>query len=374
MMKEENIPELLEDLNERNKELNCLYSVEEVLKDVETEKTEVFNKIIEIIPSGWRYSDICKARLIFDDITVDSPNLKITELKQYSDIIIDGKKRGELQVYYIKPVKQEKGIFLAEERKLITSLSEKIGNYLSYKQLKEYVNSLEQQKTGNIQRSGKEEKLKTWLKEQHLTEAEINHFMKVKISFKKGETICKQGSFSTYIMMLAEGLSKASLESAMEKSFTYKINKPYAFIGLSTLYGDSYYNFSATALVPSTVYLIDRTIFDQIVKTNTKFGHTLMMWYCRNFKLVYSRLGCIANKQAIGRIAETLIYLSEEVFENKIIDNVISRKDIAELAGMSTEGAVRVLSELKKDGTIKTGPRGIEIIDRKLLKTLSLAG
>lgn len=372
-MKEENIPELLENLNERNKELNCLYAIEDVLKDVEADISDVFRRIIEFIPSGWRYSDICKARLIFDDLVVDSPNMKITELKQSSDIFFDGKKRGELQLYYIKPVKQEKGIFLPEEKKLLLSLSEKIGNYLSYKQLKEYVNSLEQQKTVPVQRSNKEEKVKNWLKEQHLSESEINLFMKVKISFKKGETICKQGSFSTYIMFLADGLSKASLESST-KSFTYKINKPYAFIGLSTLYGDSYYNFSAIALVPSSVYLIDRTIFDQTVKSNRKFANTLMIWYCKNFKLVYGRLGCIANKQAIGRIAETLLYLSEDVFENKIIDNTISRRDIAELTGMSTEGVVRVLSELKKDGTIKTGTKGIEIVNRKLLKTLSLAG
>ncbi|MBT4728131.1 MAG: winged helix-turn-helix domain-containing protein, partial [Bacteroidetes bacterium] len=48
--------------------------------------------------------------------------------------------------------------------------------------------------------------------------------------------------------------------------------------------------------------------------------------------------------------------------------------DMAELAGMSTESAVRVLSELKKDKVINIHHKGIEIVNMKLLQTLSKVG
>ncbi|HBS86753.1 MAG: hypothetical protein A2W91_12045 [Bacteroidetes bacterium GWF2_38_335] len=370
----EHISELLEDLTERNKELNCLYNLEEILKDFEASYENIFERIIEIIPGGWRYSEICKARITYGDITVESWGIKNTELKQAAFITAEGEKIGEIQVYYIKPVKQEKGIFLTEERKLINSIAEKIGNYIAYKKLKEYIKKIDGDSMKKTKIPAKEEKLISWLKEQNLSEKEIQQMTRVKIVFKKGENICKQGSFATYIMLLTEGLTRASLEGTQERGFNYKISKPFSFIGLSTLYGDNYYHFSTSAIIPSTLYLIDRKDFDDIVKSNPGFASSIMGWYCKNFKLVYNKLSCIANKQALGKIAETLIYLSSEVFESERIDNSISRRDIAELSGMSTESAVRILSELKKDNIIRITSQCIEIADMKLLKTISSAG
>ncbi|HRU69377.1 MAG TPA: helix-turn-helix domain-containing protein, partial [Bacteroidia bacterium] len=87
-----------------------------------------------------------------------------------------------------------------------------------------------------------------------------------------------------------------------------------------------------------------------------------------------NRMSCLANKQALGRIADILLYLSEKIFNGQLIENIISRKDIAELAGMSTESAVRILSELNRDKIIKIVNKGIEISNLALLKKLSIAG
>ena len=52
----------------------------------------------------------------------------------------------------------------------------------------------------------------------------------------------------------------------------------------------------------------------------------------------------------------------------------VSRKEIAEYIGMTTENVIRTLSEFRHDGLIKIYGKLIEIIDKKMLERVSLLG
>ena len=52
---------VLEALKERAKELNCLYSVEEILSKNNISLPEALQKIVNAIPPGWQYPDVCEA-------------------------------------------------------------------------------------------------------------------------------------------------------------------------------------------------------------------------------------------------------------------------------------------------------------------------
>ena len=71
-------------------------------------------------------------------------------------------------------------------------------------------------------------------------------------------------------------------------------------------------------------------------------------------------------KQLHGRLAYTLIYLSREDFEIKNIFQYLTRKDLAELSTMSTEGAVHILSEFDKDGIVELQGKDIKILDMEI--------
>jgi hypothetical protein len=47
---------------------------------------------------------------------------------------------------------------------------------------------------------------------------------------------------------------------------------------------------------------------------------------------------------------------------------------LSELSGMSNENGVRILSELKAEGIIRTGKFGIELTDPEKLKTYIMVG
>ena len=374
-MEQKKITTLIENLNDRNKELNCLYKVDEVLNDFEQELEEVFKKIFSIVPSGWRYSDICETQIIFENQSYQSENYKHTELKQSNRIIVDDTEVGEISVVYIKPIKTDRRIFLPEEISLLSTIAAKLSNYILLKRLRSTIKELESTNKKKKAIVTENNQLVNWLTELSLSKKEIEQFSRVQIRFKKGETMCKQGSITSYIMLLSEGLAKNYLEGTQERGFNFSIVKPFDFIGLSSLYGSSTYHFSGAALTPCTVYIIENGMLKQTIVQNPEFAQKVLKWYCNTTERHLKRLSCIANKQALGRIAEILLYLREDIFQSNIIKGYISRKDIAELAAMSTESAVRILSDLKKDNIINIMHNNdIEIADEKILKTLSLAG
>lgn len=366
---------LITNLNERNKELECLYKVDDILKESEQHIEVVLKELIKVIPEGFRYSDICSVKINIDEAEILSPNFANTALKMQMPVMVEDKNRGNIVVTYIKPVKSDKGIFLSQEHKLLSTIAEKLGSFVLYKELRASLEKLEQDKNDEVQEQpNKNQKLINWLKELHLTDDQIDQLTQFKVSFKKGETICKQGAITSYVMLLTEGLTKNYLEGNQEKGFNFKIVTPFDFIGLTSLYGNNRYLFSGTALTPSTLYMIEKPLIKDIIAKNPDFAARVMEWYGITTEYHLKRLSCIANKQSLGRIAEILIYLMEDVFRSEFIPSSISRKDVAELAGMSTESAVRMLSELKKDGIIQITNRGLTIIDTRLLRTLSISG
>ena len=239
------IKDLIANLNERNKELTLLYQAEELLNDLESDIGEIMEKLVQIIPLGWQYPGSCVAQIEIENLAFHSEGFTRTDLKLSEPIYIEDKKIGTVNVFYIKKIKSEKGIFLPSEKKLIKNIADKISKYIQFKRLKNSIKELEQdsgfaEEGNNLTEI---ERTREWLRGQHLNEEEINLITKVRIKFKKGENICKQGAITSYIMLLADGLTKNYLEGNQERGFNFKIVKPFDFIGLSSLYGSNTYQF-----------------------------------------------------------------------------------------------------------------------------------
>lgn len=358
------------DIEVRNKELTCLYQVDDILSNYDKDLSEILGELIDIIPQAWSFPDICEVAIEVDDVQIQSKSFTLTDLKMVLDIISEGRKRGTITLVYSKPIRNEKGIFTSSEFQLLKTIAGKISAFLLYKQLRNTIDHLQNQDKTHLKQNPDQDVI-DWLKDQNLTDEEIQQMMKVKIEFSKGETICKQGAIASYIILLTEGLSKNYLEGYQERGFNFKIIKPMDFIGLSSLYGNSLYAFSGSALTKCDAYLVDSQLMKNIISSNKKFANRVMNWYCQTTQGHLQRMSSIANKQSLGRLAEIILYLSNTIFEGDIITNNVSRKDIAELAAISTESAVRFLSEFKKDGVIRVLPNRIEILKKEVLEMIS---
>lgn len=144
MTDKKSIEELLESLQERAKELNCLYAVEEILNRTNIERDEVCRAVIEAIPPGWQYPEICRARIVLHGETFEPPDFRETSWAQHADIIVQGQRAGRLSVHYLDEAPPEdEGPFLREESKLIRTIADRLGHFFTYQQMRHVAHEVE---------------------------------------------------------------------------------------------------------------------------------------------------------------------------------------------------------------------------------------
>lgn len=132
-------------LQERAKELNCLYKIEELLKNTKVSLKHLFLGVIDIIPCGWQFPKLCQVRIIYKNKKYESSNYIDTSIVQSSHIFVQEKRVGEIFVSYKKAVPLIKGkYFLKEETKLINTIADRIGHTLLHKKLEEDFDKWEQ--------------------------------------------------------------------------------------------------------------------------------------------------------------------------------------------------------------------------------------
>lgn len=196
----------------------------------------------------------------------------------------------------------------------------------------------------------------------------------VTISYKKGEMICKQGGFVSQIMFMQEGLAKVFIDNGTN-SLLLRITPNGSFIGLSAASEEfSTFPYSASVYVDSVIRQIDVNIFRQVMRQNNVFAREIINILSANSVQIYGRFFCLTYKQAYGRLADIILCLTNRIFKEDKFVLPLSRKDIAELSGMSSETVVRMLKKFKEDKLIHMEGKSIEIIDFKRLQHISETG
>jgi len=210
------------------------------------------------------------------------------------------------------------------------------------------------------------------LETDELTLANIN---RVQIQFKKGEIISKQGSFVTHIMYLKNGFAKVYKETDIDHNLILDIIPSGKLIGLTSLFNqDNIARFSVAALDNTVVCSIDRKTIEQFIHQNSSFAQSIISSLNKESLLFYDKLASLTQKQMNGRVAEAILYLSENIFNSNKFKMILSRKDLADYTGMSVMSVVRTLKKLKDEKIIEDEKGFIEIIDKKLLQQISIKG
>jgi len=140
----QSMEKLIASLQERAKELNCLYRIDDILKDLDEPLDSIFPRIIQAIPPGWQYPDVCQAQITYYDEEYRSPDFEETEWVQSAEIKVDGQPVGTINVYYTKEMPSEDdGPFLKEEAKLINTIAERIGDRIQHRLIRKVAKELE---------------------------------------------------------------------------------------------------------------------------------------------------------------------------------------------------------------------------------------
>ncbi len=118
-------------LQERAKELRCLYQVEEILERG-GQDDDVMRDILAVLPAGWQFPEICVPWLRLGRQIVAPPGFEPTEWVLAETIRVRFDAVGELRIYYTEErPPSASGPFLEEERQLLRAVAERIGEHLA---------------------------------------------------------------------------------------------------------------------------------------------------------------------------------------------------------------------------------------------------
>jgi len=205
-------------------------------------------------------------------------------------------------------------------------------------------------------------------------EAEVVRASKTQVLFRKDDNLTKQGAFASYILFMVDGYAKQYIEGDGIKNYNLRIIKPGEFIGLSTVFSGNIFNYSSVALTDCHVFLVEKEAIGNIVKVNGKFGFNIIKRYCEQNTNLLNTVRTLMYKQMNGRLADTLLYVDSLKTEKPEIFQLLSRKDLAEFAGISTESTVKLLKQFEKDGLIKLNEKDISILKHDELLEISRRG
>jgi CRP-like cAMP-binding protein len=205
-------------------------------------------------------------------------------------------------------------------------------------------------------------------------EAELVRASKTQVLFRKDDNLTKQGAFASYVLFIIDGYAKQYLEGDGIKNYNLRIIKPGEFVGLSAVFSENIFNYSSVALTDCQVFLVEKEAIGKVAKQNGMFGFNIIKRYCEQNTNLLNTVRNLMYKQMNGRIADTLLYIDSLKNEKTEIFQLLSRKDLADFAGISTESTVKLLKNFEKDGLIELNEKDIKIIKHDALAEISRIG
>jgi cAMP-binding proteins - catabolite gene activator and regulatory subunit of cAMP-dependent protein kinases len=196
----------------------------------------------------------------------------------------------------------------------------------------------------------------------------------VKLNFKKGETILKQGGIPNHIAYLERGIVKFNYESDNGKNLILTIVSAPKILGGANLFYKDNNLFSLVAVDDCQVIMIDSTVIQNVLMDNSRFAMMMFQIASEMFKKSVMNFISLAHKQKEGRIADIIIYLAEEVYKETQFHLSLTRKEIAEFAGCSTENVIMTLSKWQAEQIVSLDGKIFGIKDINKLKYISKIG
>lgn len=203
-------------------------------------------------------------------------------------------------------------------------------------------------------------------------ELEKLNLAKRTIKYRKGEAILKKGSYNPYVALLSSGFAKVIIDADMDKKFIMEILGKHHFIALD-LFGDNIVKSTVVAVTEATVCYLPISIIVELLERNSTFGSDIMRYHDLLGSIRHSRLKSVTLKQSRGKIADVLLYV-DALAESGTVMKVLSRRDLADMANISMENAIRTLREFENSELISIDRKDIRIIDKEALTKISLYG
>lgn len=194
------------------------------------------------------------------------------------------------------------------------------------------------------------------------------------VEYGADEAIFHEGTPAFGFFIICSGKAKLIRQGPAGKRQILKIVGPGELLGEENLFEGGTHTASARTLEPTRARFIKREDFLDFLKRHPSVALQLAEKIARELQGFQAKLIETAYESCRARLARLLLALADKYGTDASggeIQAQISRTDLAEMAGISTETAIRTLGEFEEEGLISLKRRKITIVDRAGLEELA---
>ena len=192
--------------------------------------------------------------------------------------------------------------------------------------------------------------------------------------FKKGEAIFSEGEYPKGVYCIFSGSVKVSKSQEDGKEQVVRLIKGGNILGYRSLLCDEKYQASAYAMEDTRVCFFPKEFYLQMLNENPALSRGTIKLLTSDLRHAENMVIELIHKSAKARIAEALLMLEKFYGANSkdgFINIVLKREDVANIAGTTTETAIRALSDWAKEGLILLEGKRIKIEKKNMLSKMA---
>ena len=196
--------------------------------------------------------------------------------------------------------------------------------------------------------------------------------------YKPRQVVFHEGTSAAGLYVLCQGSVKIYQSDRFGRDFIIDIATPGALLGELALDDATVYSASAEALTPAQLTFLPRERLVGFLERHPKIAVQLIATLSRALAATRRKAGELALKRADARLADLLLRLgetgdhgAEDVADATHVRLAFSRRELAEMIGVSTETAIRLLGKLRQSGMIAVTDEGVDVLDRERLTRLA---
>ena len=191
-------------------------------------------------------------------------------------------------------------------------------------------------------------------------------------TIKKGQPLFEEGDKLNGVFCVRSGVSKLSKLSSNGKDQIVKLATKGEVLGQRSVIAEESTNLSAIAVSDMEVCFIPKESITHTLQRNPNFTLEVLRHMAHDLKEADDVIVNISQKTVKQRVAEAFLYLKNNFGEDKdgFLALTLSREDISNVVGTATESAIRIISEFKKKGLIRTSGKKIGIKDERKLNEM----
>jgi CRP-like cAMP-binding protein len=188
----------------------------------------------------------------------------------------------------------------------------------------------------------------------------------VKRRFRRGEVIVEHGRKSNALFILLTGRARVLTADVRGREVILAVLHSGDYVGEMSLIDNEPHSATVRAEIQTDMLILGRPEFARCIPENSSLSYAIMRGLVQRLRSADRQIESLALLDVYGRVARSLLDMSEQVGEHKVIRNKVSRQDLAKVVGASREMVSRVMKDLEVRGMIETQDNGSVVLKERL--------